>query len=66
MKDLNLFILDTLFVNPLDLDEDQIPFYDQFIQKNMKFQKVHILFLATVFTYSHGEDIKKSGSKLIQ
>ena len=39
------------FVNTLDLDGDQITFYDKFIQKTMKFQKVHILFLATVFHF---------------
>ena len=37
-----------IFVNTLDFDEDQITFYDKFIQKTMKFQKVHMLFLATV------------------
>ena len=37
-----------MFVNTLDLDEDQITFYDKFIKKTMKFKKVHIHFLATV------------------
>ena len=37
-----------IFVNTLNLDEDQITFHDKFIQKTMKFQKVHILYLATV------------------
>ena len=37
-----------LFVNTLDLDEDQITLYDTFSQKTMKFRKVNIIFLATV------------------
>ena len=37
-----------IFVNTLDLNEDQITFYDKCIQKTIKFQKLHVLFLATV------------------
>ena len=39
-----------IFVNTLDLDEHHITFYDRFIQKTMKLQKVYILFLDTVST----------------
>ena len=38
-----------MFVYCFDLDEDQIKLYDQFMQKSKYFQKVHILFLATVY-----------------
>jgi hypothetical protein len=40
----------TVFVYCCDLDEDQISFYDQFMQKSSYFQSVHILFLATVYS----------------
>ena len=39
----------TVFVYCCDLDEDQIKLYDQFMQKSRYFQRVHILFLATVY-----------------
>lgn len=37
-----------LFVPTLDIDEDQIRFDKQFMQKTTKFQKFTDLFLATV------------------
>jgi hypothetical protein len=41
------------FVYCCDLDEDQNKFDDQFMQKSRYFQRVHILFLATVYTTIH-------------
>lgn len=37
-----------MFVNTLDLDIDQKTLYDKLTQNTVKFQKAHILFLATV------------------
>ena len=36
-----------------DLDEDQITFHDQFVQKSISFQRVHILFIATVYNATY-------------
>ena len=47
-KNVVLLFRHIIIVNTLDFDEDQTTFYDKFIQKTMKFQKVHILYLATV------------------
>lgn len=52
IKNLNflLFLDIIIFVNTLDLDENQITFHDKFFQKTIEFQKVHKLFLVTVHT----------------